>query len=69
MINFNKKRRVRRSVNPNNRIMINQHGVRQVLFLYMLLSNLVYKNVPNFLLIDNNELGNWLRRFGDRFNG
>jgi len=35
MINFKKnKYRVRRSVNPTNRIIASEHGVRQVLFPY-----------------------------------
>jgi len=46
MINFSEnKYRVRRSINSNNRIIASEHGVRQVLFPYVTLSYLVYKNV------------------------
>jgi len=53
MINFKKnKYRVRRSVNPNNRIIVyapkgtSEHGVRQVLFPYVSFRVLNYLNLP-----------------------
>jgi len=45
MINFNKENRVRRSVNPTNRIIASEHGIRQVLFPYSLPNKLNNINV------------------------
>jgi len=46
MINFKEtKNRVRRSVNPSNRIIASEHGVRQVLFPYDISRKMKYKNV------------------------